>query len=787
MARTLIGTLLLRLKAEGLGEAKKVVQTLKDVENTARRMGSAGVGSWGVGFQKQLNALKLSSKDIQDVEKSWIALHESIKSRDIGKAVKRLEVSHWKTQTLAALATQKADLDKHFRDVEKKTRSHMFRMADIMKAGTVAMGFYTIPYGVGLATREGLTASSERRRELFRQQMAGIPDGEQQKLFDASEATAQKYPSIPITSVMEMSRSAFTVMGDAERAAAVLDSMAASLVVLQSARGTDAAANMLVSMIRGLDNLGANKDGQIGIDQVNDMIAAVSRATQVDPDFNPGQFFEFARATKVAGPALSMDFLARTPVFMQDMGSGSTGNALAMAFRAFVLEAVGSAGGKKYLEERDRLGIRQGGKLVDSELFGSDPDQWVLKHLVPALQKDGVDLNNDTQVAAAVGKLSGNTTATGFLTRVITQREQIERWLSMMDKAVGLEAAEDVRFEDPFVGFEAFKKAFENLSAALIPIDSINAGLNSLANGINALARIAEDNPALTALGIGGAAAGTVVGAKAIYDKLGNAFGLNTAAVALDGSAAALTRAAIALGGSAAVDGAIPGDGGGKKPGKPGIGSRAPLLVAGRWSPWVAALLTQGSTADNPYVNADAGERARMREKARADAEAYNRESIPATGRDRVENERSQYEKDAAAARANNAGKPDYKDADGRTYRELTKPREPAAPREAVLTGINGLTDRVMPPSTLPNGMIESMLSGMDRLKQEANSTGIQVKSSLEVQATPQINLGPLQEAVNLAQRFLALMNQANSAASGAAATTDRQLRRGMADYGVAP
>ncbi|MHA6684203.1 hypothetical protein [Mesorhizobium sp. A556] len=210
------------------------------------------------------------------------------------------------------------------------------------------------------------------------------------------------------------------------------------------------------------------------------MVDAATRAAQVDPDFDPAGYFNFARRTKVAGPALSQDFLARASVYMQDLGADTAGNSLAMMFKAFVLEAVGSAGGKKYLEERDRLGIRKNGKLVDREQFGSDPDEWVLKHLIPALKRDGVDMTNDTAVATAVGKLSGNTNATALLTRMITQQEQIQRWLSNKDNAMGLDAAKDVRFEDPFVGWTGFKKSLENLSAALIPIDGINAGLNGL-------------------------------------------------------------------------------------------------------------------------------------------------------------------------------------------------------------------------------------------------------------------------------------------------------------------
>lgn len=578
MAKTLIGQLILRLRTEGLREAKKVTDAMRSVENAARRLGATGTSTWGVGFQRQLDKLKLSAQDIQTVERSWIQLHDSMKKRNLASALRSSEIGHWKTNTISMLAQGRAEMDRHMQLAEKAARGHASRMQNILKPGLVMLGAYTAPYFAGILGAEALTASSERRREIFRQRMAGIPEGDQSKLFDRSEAIAQKYPSIPITGIMEMSRSAFSVMGDADRAAAVLERMAESLVVMQSARGADAAAGQLIGLIRGLDNLGANKDGQIGIDQVNDMISAATRAAQVDPDFDPEKWFQFARATKVAGPALSMDFLARAPVYIQDMGDGATGNALAMAFRAFVLEAVGSAGGKKYLQERDRIGVRQNGKLVDSELFGSNPDQWVLKHLVPALQRDGVDLNNDTQVAAAVGKLSGNTTATGFLTRIITQREQVARWLDLMDKSMGTDAAKDVRFEDPFVGWTAFKKSLENLSAALVPIDSINAGLNGLADGINKLAAAAKDHPLLTALGIGAAGYGTYKAGSFAFGKMADMFGLKSSALALDGSAAALTRAAVALGGSGVLGGDLPG----KKGGGGGKGLWGLLGVGGR-------------------------------------------------------------------------------------------------------------------------------------------------------------------------------------------------------------
>jgi len=86
VARTLIGQLILRLRAEGLCEAKSVVSVMGDIERAARRVGAGGVGSWGLGFQKNLDKLKLAHSEIRQIEQSWRNLHESFKQRDLGAA-----------------------------------------------------------------------------------------------------------------------------------------------------------------------------------------------------------------------------------------------------------------------------------------------------------------------------------------------------------------------------------------------------------------------------------------------------------------------------------------------------------------------------------------------------------------------------------------------------------------------------------------------------------------------------------------------------------------------------
>jgi len=383
LARTLIGRLILQLQAQGLGEARRVTSAMGDIERAARAA-SADPLNWGASFQRNLDRLQLMPDDIRAVRQSWINLHDSMRSRNIAGTLRSAEISTWKNQTIQHFGAVRSAHAQQLTQMEGRARLFANRIDTIMKPAMVMLGGYTGAYLVGVAGREGLTAGSEREREYFRQDMAGVPRADQEAMFARSQELSTQYPSLSITEIMEMSRAAYATMGDAERANAVLDAMVRGLVVTQSTSGPEASSALMRRFMRSMDNLGVNETGQLGVDQINELIEASVRWNQLDPDFDIGEFWGFARRAKVFGPAASMGFLGRAPIFMQDQGAETTGNSLAMMFKGFVLEAVGTAGGKRYLEERDRLGIRVDGQLVDRDLFGSDPDLWVLEHLCPS-------------------------------------------------------------------------------------------------------------------------------------------------------------------------------------------------------------------------------------------------------------------------------------------------------------------------------------------------------------------------------------------------------------------
>jgi hypothetical protein len=729
MARTLIGQLILRLQTQGLGEAQKVKTAMSDIEAAAKRLGSAGVGSWGLGFQKQIDRLKLTRDEIGEVQRSWTALHDSIRDRGLDKAMRGAEISHWKTQTVSTFAQMRGEVDNHLREVEKKAQAHAGRMSTILKPGLVMLGAYTAPYLAGVTGVEALSASSERRREIFRQEMANIPEAERGQIFNRAEQLSQQYPSIPTTSIMEMARTARNTMGDTERGLQILEGMTKMFVTLQSMKGTDAALSQLDGLIRGIDNLGQNSSGALGIKNTLDIIEAMTRASQIEGDqFDPGTFWTFARRAKIAGPGLSNEFLGGVaPAFMQDMKPETFGAALSSAYQAFVIGSNAVASKANIQAQRD-LGLRTGegkGELVDSEMFGQNPYAWVKTHLVPALQKSGVDMNNDTDVNKAIAELTRNTHASGLLSRMVQQQEQVDRLIGLYRDAVGTDAADRARHEDPFVAWEAFKKSLENLSAALLPIDTIAAGLNKLADGINGLAKFGEDNPLLAAMGITGTGWAAYAGAKGVAGKMSDMFGLKGSALALDGSAAALTRAAIALGGSGVAD--VPGSGKNK------AGVALPAAAA---TPLAVAALIQGSTRDNAYVNASAQERARMRAATAIPFRSHSEER----------------ERDFSANGFMRVG-------------------------EGGAGGPGGIHAATMGPGTIDN-----MLAGMDRLRTEAATAGQEVQQSLSVTATPQVNLGPIQSLLSLIARARAELSSLGAAAEAAQANVGQELRRNFAD-----
>jgi hypothetical protein len=791
MARTLIGQLLLKLQDDASGKAKvaagQINAALKSIETNQRRLASA---PWGVGFQKSLDALKLNTTEIRTVQRSYDDLRSRMASGGLKKAMQKNEISAWRAATIADLAATRAALLSTERQAARTGRM----MQTALKPVYVALGGYAGAYMGGLLLRGAAVASGERQREYFRQENAGISERDREIIRQTAIEQSTLLPSVGMTQGMEMFRTARGMFGDVERASQIMPALYKGLVALQSAKGVDVGTGEMIRLLKGIDNLGKNSAGNLGIKDSQSIIEGMVKAAQIEgADLDVGKLFDFARRGKIAAPALSTDFIMTTaPAFMQDMTAEGFGTALSSAYQAMVIGSNAVAS-KANLKEQERIGIRGKDGLIGAEVFATNPYQWAKQFLVPALEKSGVDLTNDAAVSQAIAKLSRNTNATGFLTRMVQQMDQTDRLIEQYRNAGGFENVFRARREDPFVATAAFGAAFRDLAAAVgeSVTPAVLVGMNAVTDFIRGMSNAIVENPALgTAVGVGSlAAAGgaTYMVGKAIY-------GLMTAGTNLNVAALALQRAAVMQGG-----GGLLGDlaGGGAKK----MGWRALLTgLASRWLPIAAGATVVGGTAAFIRETSDSV----ARQNRLPPAKTYDQGRLQNRDNWHRQFGGMHFEGGWHRAMAGSGPRPandrgaaipfstprpfqDFRDRPPLIFKtpvEATSPRFDPATRDLNRRATHGVhfeggRHRV------GAGVAPEAGADFSAIKAEADAAGAHVQSALSVTATPIMNTSGIDMAISKARTLLSLLQQVGAASAAAASKVD--VTSAYSDYGVAP
>jgi hypothetical protein len=555
--KTFIGQLVLILRDEMSGKAKTAAANLDTsidrIQRAARKMSQT---SWGGQFEERLRKLGASSKDIDQLRIAWDQLHTSMSSKNLSKAMQSMEKSNFKlaaTQEFSALAAAAKDADTNIGRMHSRWKE---AAKDIAAYGTIG----TLLYGGANAVRGGVNASAEFQKEIFKQENARIPPVDQLRIAAEADRLTSIYPSAGLVNVMELARAAQSMMGSVDRGLDILPDLVKGYVSLQTTKGVDAAPDELRNLLRGIDNAGKNKEGQLGLDATRDIIAGMIRAAQIeDKDFDVGKLFQFARRGKIAVPGLSTEFLANvSPAFMQDMTPEGFGTALSSAYQAFVIGSNAVAS-KKNIQRQKDIGIRDDNGLVDANLFGTNPYAWVKQVLIPALQKQGVDMENETAVAQEVAQLTRNTNASGLLTRMITQQQQVDRLIEQYANAVGPGAADGALAKDPFVAWRGFVESWRELATAIRGMPEAVSGLNMLTSGLQNFATALRNQDGSAQALLAGAG---LAGGFAAWKVTAGIYGLITAGTNLNTAAFALQAAAASLGAQGVVNDLDP-----KKPG----------------------------------------------------------------------------------------------------------------------------------------------------------------------------------------------------------------------------
>lgn len=763
MARTLIGQLILRLKAEGMGEADKVQQTLRDVEDAARTLGKIKAGDWGAGFVKQLSQLKATPEEIEAIRRSWDNLHNNFSSKNIAAAMRKQSISTWKTATIGHLAAVRAQADETEKRILAMNRSIGMGLKPFMVMG----GGYTAAYMGGIMGREALTAASNERRVQAEAKYAGLDSGERGKIDSRADELAERY-RLNKAQIFEVMKEASLSMPSTDAALAVSDEMARAYLVLSNLIGPEGAIGGLRQFNKAMDNI-----EKVTPEEYRYGIENFMKAQQVvGLDMDPTAFAEAIKYARAGGKVFGEEFLFQwLPMLIAESGGSDSGTQLRAAFDQFI---VGRAS-KKALAEQRALGLRDDAdRLLNQEKFTKNPLTWIWDTLLPKLREKGVDTENETELARVVGELTNNRLSSDLILRAILSMQQYRNLVEKrLPNAVGLDAADMIQTDNPFAAWEGFKSSLENLSAAVLPMDHVAGGLNTLADAINTLAASARDNPALTALGIGVAGAGAYGGGKYAIGKMGDLFGLRGSALALDGSAAALTRAAIALGGAGVADGVIPdGLGNGKDKGRGGgFGSLMSISALIATAAAFAASMNLGQsellqTDAEIAHNRDMNRRIKEHfEKTKGDGNAWWRFLLGAAAEPNFD--LGEHFKIKTAL--NDA--PDIQNGDRSAAKSVSSEGTPA---------------KAPSPSAPSNSNVSPSIQFGDTIS-EAQRTGAEILAALSVSAKPNIDLASLLAARDLAQQTLSLIRQIGTAAQSSSSSADRQMRRNMSDFGVSP
>lgn len=839
MAKTFIGQLILRLQAQGLSEADKVKRAMDGIERRAKALSQS---AWGAGFERQMGKLGLSAQQIDAVKKSWINLHKSMDERGLDKALRKSEISAWKVATLG-----------HFtavRDSANSTRRAVNNLREsLVRMGLVTLGGYTGAYMGGVAIREGLTAASEYTRAQYRMDVANVPGDEQEKMRAEAARLSGKYGSIDEASILELNKATWALFGgDGGKARALMESLVKQFVTDVTMSGVETAGNNLTTILKAMDVLNVNQ-GETPVEDIKAILEGWARAKQIEgKDIDLAAFLGFARAAKVSKYGLSDDFLTNyLPALGQDVGIEQLGTALSGAYQNLVTPSSGGSQGQ-YVKRQVAMGLRDANNsLIQRDLFASNPYEWTLKVLKPLLEQKGVDTGNTAAVSEAIKKLMSNSNAAALLTGWIEAQAQIDKNVALYKGAAGTSGAEDARQRDPFAAWESVLVSLRNLSAAVLPMETIAAGLNGLADAINGFKeKVRNADPTVVGMGV---SAATLAAGWTTW-KLGTmVWGLITAGTNLNAAAVALQAAALSLGGAGAAE------------------SLADVKNSGGKGGWAAALLwwkslgvaaapglAAGALASSPgddfeqqvahqrvarkklrwWLLGDAGERTK---DDFVGEPTFSPTSVVGAGRisgetgggavgagkplislsDLFDNwfsdEISKFEgRDELPGSDRGSGHFDTAEQLRALIAKIESPLPDNREHFDTAAELRAIIDRLGAEGRLPEN--KTAFSNSDELRaliarigperlpenktaidetaiaaaeQRAAEAGRSIEASLNVTAKPNVDSSMVDVLNKKLREAIALMHQFSSSLSAADNAVDRQLRRSMADYGVSP
>ncbi|SFJ93759.1 hypothetical protein SAMN04488498_101404 [Mesorhizobium albiziae] len=397
---------------------------------------------------------------------------------------------------------------------------------------------------------------------------SGATEGQQQALFDAAGKAADKYKGTPIALIAEASLEQFGFLTEQFKEGSI---SATEYATRLEALTTRVAKNTQI-LTTGL------KDANRGAENARQIEKALAiMGEQIDPaqaeKFSQG----IIRAVIASGYDISPEEVKRSlqqmkgplATMVSEIGIGRLslirdegGRAATAAVRMFYEGMTSPDIAKKSLKLQKLEGFRTktGASTLTSEMW-EDPVKLVQDHIIPKLEKWGVDLNDQNKVIEALtGRLGMTMERAEFPAMVIAQREQLELERKRISAVRPEELAKQATLRIDLANVEAqFQNAAASLTQQFLP--QVQEGLSGLADVLGRFAK-SEQTPADWAkLAAATATTGVAAGVIGMMDPATRplaaaGLSLQAAAASLTASAAALTASAVTgVGGKGGIGG----------------------------------------------------------------------------------------------------------------------------------------------------------------------------------------------------------------------------------------
>jgi hypothetical protein len=447
-------------------------------------------------FEKELNRLKLTQREMAAVQRDFKALHRTM--MDAGpqhpaRYMKQMDdwrgrtIQHWREVKTVTEEAGKA----HDKYAAREKLLHRMRHGATHTIAHIA-GISGGAFAIGAGVHAVAEAAGERGRAVSRFDMMGLSGDELREGNDIANEISSRFPSISRTEVLDYLRSNASRLGSWERSKEAALPYARALIANKLNGGDE---HEMEQVVRALEGMGkANTSAQL-----TEGLNAFARAKAANPDYTGGQFRSDMAAASSAKYGLSKDYMENIFPILASHTSGF-GNKLSTGFSA-TIGSRASAASKKAMEA---AGLRKNGHIVDEQLYTSNNYAWTQKYVKPLLEKKGVEFGEDMSeamkglVTRTLAKMFSNKNAADLIATNLLDAPLVEK--GRLRKTARFEDMDQMQKRDLILAWDGVTNQLKDFGVALGGTKFVLDGLNGAAEAIASRTKALNDGDYLSLL-----------------------------------------------------------------------------------------------------------------------------------------------------------------------------------------------------------------------------------------------------------------------------------------------